>query len=49
MTLSADYYVELQGGDGYSYGNVFASNRDGSFGPVCDDGWGGNEAITVCR
>merc|ERR1712226_1063993 len=41
--------VELQGGDGQSYGNVFATNRDGIFGPVCDDGWSYNQAVVVCR
>ena len=48
-TLFIDYHIELKGGDGYSYGNVFATNREGYFGPVCDDGWGGYEANTVCR
>ena len=43
------YRVQLRGGDGSSSGNVFATNRDGYFGPVCDDGWGKFEANTVCR
>lgn len=30
-------------------GNVYANNRNGYFGPVCDDGWGQNEANVVCR
>merc|ERR1719341_1034005 len=41
--------VVLRGGDGYSSGNVYATNIYGYFGPVCDDGWGTNEANVVCR
>merc|ERR1719341_1203980 len=41
--------VVLRGGDGYSSGNVYATNRFGYFGPVCDDGWGTNDANVVCR
>ena len=44
-----DYRIELRGGDGVSYGNVYAINRLGTFGPVCDDEFGSNEANTVCR
>ena len=44
-----DHHVELWGGDGVSYGNVFAVNRNGYFGPVCDDNWTNTEASTVCR
>ena len=44
-----DYHVELRGGDGYSYGNVFATNINGYLGPVCDDHWTNTEATTVCR
>ena len=44
-----DYHVELRGGDGYSYGNVFATNINGYLGPVCDDHWTSTEATTVCR
>ena len=32
-----------------STGNVFAVNRNGYFGPVCDDHWTDTEADTVCR
>merc|ERR1711953_138466 len=46
---SRDYRIELRGGDGVSYGNVYAVNRLGTFGPVCDDEWGSDEANTVCR
>ena len=28
---------------------MYATNRNGYFGPVCDDGWGQNEANVVCR
>jgi len=41
--------IELIGGDGYRYGNVYATNSNGYFGPVCDDDWGSNEANVVCR
>ena len=49
MIDSRDYRIELRGGDGVSYGNVYAVNRLGTFGPVCDDEWGSDEANTVCR
>jgi len=48
-TTDYDYHVELQGGNGVSTGNVFAVNRNGYFGPVCDDHWTDTEADTVCR
>ena len=41
--------VELIGGDNDRSGNVFALNREGYFGPVCDDTWGPVEANTVCQ
>ena len=28
---------------------MYATNIYGYFGPVCDDGWGTNEANVVCR
>ena len=40
--------MELKGGNS-SCGNVFVVNRDGYFGPVCDDDWGELEARIVCR
>ena len=46
---SSPNYIELRGGDGYSYGNVYAVNSNGYFGPVCDDDWGVEEADVVCR
>ena len=53
-TTTTDYrlHVELQGGSvgpSEAYGNVFAVNSGGFFGPVCDDSWGSNEANVVCR
>ena len=41
--------MELQGGDGVSTGNVFVTNLNGFFGPVCDDSWDDTDANTVCR
>jgi len=40
--------VTLVGGDGVSSGNVFMRNSNGFFGPVCDDGWGIEDAQVVC-
>merc|ERR1719275_203602 len=40
--------VFLVGGDEKS-GNVFAINSNRSYGPVCDDVWGENQANVVCR
>ena len=48
-TTNFDDSVTLEGGDGYSYGNVFAINRNGYYGPVCDDGWSSSTAHVVCR
>ena len=39
----------LVGGNGYSSGNVFVDNRNGHFGPVCDDGWTNTAATVVCK
>ena len=47
-TTDDKYHVELIGGSSKS-GNVFATNRNGYFGPVCDDSFGSNEANVVCR
>ena len=34
------FLVTLVGANGYSQGNVYASNYEtGVFGPVCDDAW----------
>jgi len=41
--------VELHGGLGPKEGNVYANNRNGDFGPVCDHGWTDVEATVVCR
>ena len=42
-------HIELRGGDGVSYGDVFVLNPEGFFGPVCSDDWGVEEANAVCR
>merc|ERR1719348_1984416 len=44
------FKVELKNG-GYSYGNVYALNREGNFGPVCNDQADRNDnaANVVCR
>ena len=34
---TANCPVELIGGNGISYGNLFVTNDKGYFGPVCDD------------
>ena len=41
--------VVLIGGQGFSSGNVYATNRNGFYGPVCDDGWTDADATTVCK
>ena len=41
--------VVLIGGNGNSSGNVYVTNRNGFYGPVCDDGWTDTEATVVCR
>ena len=48
-TQNNPYYVELIGGDGHSFGNVYAVNKYGNFGPVCDDNFDSREAEVVCR
>merc|ERR1711915_1084080 len=48
-TTTPDYPVVLVGGNGQSFGNVFAYNELGVFGPVCDDNWGTDDANVVCR
>ena len=40
--------VEFKGGSSTS-GNVYATNLDGFYGPVCDDSWDDNDARVVCR
>ena len=46
---TANCPVELIGGNGNSYGNLFVTNDNGYFGPVCDDGWTDTAATVVCR
>ena len=41
--------VKLIGGNGESSGNVYAVNRNGFYGPVCDDYWDYIDATVVCR
>jgi len=48
-TTSPQFHVELRGGDGKTTGNVFAVNRNGILGPVCDDFWENKDAMVVCR
>jgi len=39
--------VQLQS-ESDTCGNVFALNRDGEFGPICDDNWDDRDAKVVC-
>jgi len=51
-TTSPEHHIELRGGHVYSNeatGNVFATNRNGYLGPVCDDSWGSLDARVVCH
>ena len=51
-TTAYDLHVELQGGSvgtSEAYGNVFAVNSNGFFGPVCDDYWESNHANVTCH
>ena len=41
--------LELQGGSSISEGNVFAKNKNGKFGPVCDDRWNDTDATVTCK
>ena len=41
--------VELYGGNNKTSGNVYVINRNGYFGPVCDNGWTNTSATVVCR
>ena len=50
-TSYGPYHVELRGGyvgEDEAWGNVYAVNSNGYFGPVCDDGWGPIEVAIVC-
>ena len=46
---TANCPVELIGGNGISYGNVFAVNRNEFYGPVCGNAWTKRAANVVCR
>ena len=46
---TANCTLELIGGNGNSSGNVFVVNRNGYFGPVCDNAWSNTLANVVCR
>ena len=51
-TSYGPHHVELRGGyvgEDEAWGNVYAVNSQGVFGPVCDDGWGQDEAFIVCE
>ena len=39
----------LVGGNGHRSGNVFVVNRNGYFGPVCDNGWSNTLATLACK
>lgn len=41
--------LELVGGSDGKEGNVWATNSNGVFGVVCDDGWNQNSADVVCK
>ena len=47
-TTDPDYHVELIGGS-INSGNVFARNRNGYLGPICDDDFHEPEANIICR
>merc|ERR1719341_1987679 len=49
QTTYPSRYVVLRGGGDSRSGNVYATNKYGNFGPVCDSDWGGYEADVVCR
>ena len=49
-TTPYGHHVELQGGSvgpSEAYGNVFAVNSNGYFGPVCDDDWSSNDVQVI--
>merc|ERR1711962_714908 len=51
-TTSRAHHIELKGGyitADYASGNVFAVNKNGFLGPVCDDGYDSHEAKVICR
>ena len=41
--------VLLVGGAARGSGNVFVVNRNGFYGPVCDDNWSDTAATVVCK
>ena len=49
VTLDQEKGLILSGGDSKTFGNVYAENKNGVFGPVCDDNWSTNEAKVACK
>ena len=41
--------VKLIGGNSVSSGNVFVTNSNNYYGPVCDDNWDNTDATIVCK
>jgi len=48
-TPGGDYKVGLVGGSSANEGNVWATNSNGMYGVICDDGWDANAAKVVCK
>jgi len=48
-TPGGDYKVGLVGGSSANEGNVWATNSNGMYGVICDDGWDANAAQVVCK
>ena len=45
----ANLRIELRGGDGNKFGNVFVTNKAGCWGPVCEDSWDEYDANVTCK